>query len=52
MRTLLDEVRKAGEHSVVWDGATNAGQLVASGVYFLRLIQGKQVRVRKLLVLN
>jgi photosystem II stability/assembly factor-like uncharacterized protein len=52
VRTLLDEVRQPGEHSVVWDGATNAGQLVASGVYFYRLTRNGEVRVRKLLLLN
>jgi len=52
VRTLLDEVREPGEHAVVWDGTTNAGQLVASGVYFYRLTRNGEIRVRKLLVLN
>ena len=37
IRTLVDGVREIGEHSAVWDGRDNAGQEVASGVYFCRL---------------
>ncbi len=37
VRTLLDEPRGAGPHSVHWDGRDDAGQPVASGVYFYTL---------------
>jgi len=52
VRTLVDEIREPGEHSVVWDGASNAGEPVASGVFFVRLTGNGEFRVRKLLVLN
>ena len=37
VRTLLDGPQPAGDQSVSWDGRTDTGQAVASGVYHLRL---------------
>jgi hypothetical protein len=37
VRTLLDREVAAGEHPLSWDGRTDAGTDVASGVYFARL---------------
>jgi len=36
--TLVDEQRDGGFHPVRWDGTDSAGRVVASGVYFARLI--------------
>jgi flagellar hook assembly protein FlgD len=35
--TLVDEVRAAGEHSVMWDGTDRGGRSVAAGTYLYRL---------------
>lgn len=35
--SLRDEMQNVGFHDVVWNGRNNAGQTVASGVYFYRL---------------
>ncbi len=48
VRTLVDEVRQAGNHSVEWDATTDAGDRVASGVYFYRLSAGGHVASRKM----
>jgi len=37
VRTLVDGEAEPGEHTVIWDGATDAGQRAASGVYFVRM---------------
>jgi hypothetical protein len=37
VRTLHDGVREAGMHRVVWDGTSESGDEVASGVYYCRL---------------
>ena len=52
VRLLLDEVRSAGVHTVVWDRTDEAGQHVASGVYLCCLEAGKFTAVRKLLVVR
>ena len=36
VRTLVDGVRNAGEHSIVFDGRDMAGRSLASGVYLVR----------------
>ncbi|MBI1803700.1 MAG: T9SS type A sorting domain-containing protein [Ignavibacteriae bacterium] len=35
--TLVDEVRDAGFHTLVWNGTTDNGLAVSSGVYFIRM---------------
>jgi len=37
IKTLVDEVRSAGDNSVRWDGTDLSGRSVASGTYFARL---------------
>ena len=40
IRSLLSRTMVSGEHVVAWDGRNDAGELVASGVYFYRLQAG------------
>lgn len=40
VRVLADGERRAGHHSEVWNGAHEAGQMVAPGLYFARLEAG------------
>jgi hypothetical protein len=40
VRTLLDAVLGAGAHTAYWNGQSDAGHRVASGVYFCRLASG------------
>jgi hypothetical protein len=37
VRSLLNDVRGAGEHLVTWDGRDDAARRLASGMYFVRL---------------
>jgi hypothetical protein len=36
VRTLVDQTKDAGHHSVVWDGRNDRGETLGSGVYFVR----------------
>jgi hypothetical protein len=47
VRTLLDESRSAGRHDVVWEGRSDQGRRVASGVYLLRLEANGAVETRR-----
>ncbi len=40
VRTLIDEKRKQGYYSAIWDGADNRGDLAASGTYFCLITAG------------
>jgi len=52
MRTLLDENRGAGRHSLIWDGKNESGHSLSSGNYFLRLDAGDRTVVRRITLLN
>lgn len=51
IETLVDQALPAGEHVVTWNGTSESGQAVASGIYFMRLETTgfKQVRQMTLL---
>ncbi len=48
VRTLVDTIMPAGAHTVPWDGRTDAGTAVASGVYFARLRTEAGTRTQQL----
>jgi hypothetical protein len=55
VRSLLNERKEVGEHSVVWDGRDDEGRDCATGVYFARITQWDEPRLsskRKLLLLR
>ncbi|MCB2229593.1 T9SS type A sorting domain-containing protein [bacterium] len=52
VRTLLEDYRSAGSYSVVWDGRSDGGDRVSSGVYFYRLTAGETRESRKMLLLR
>ncbi|MCA9755553.1 MAG: 5'-nucleotidase C-terminal domain-containing protein [Candidatus Eisenbacteria bacterium] len=50
--TLFDGVQAAGNHEVVWNGRSDSGSLVASGMYFGRLSTSEAVALGKTLVVR
>jgi len=55
VRTLVDDVREpaqGGLHSVVWYGESQAGEEVASGVYFYKLVTPGFTKTRKMVLLK
>ena len=49
---LVDEVKPAGEHSVVWDGKDDNGRSMASGLYFCRMEAGGKSLNQKMTLLK
>lgn len=41
IRRLMDGQQEAGRHRAIWDGRDDRGHLVASGIYFARLVAGE-----------
>jgi hypothetical protein len=49
---LVDEIRRPGHYSTVWNGCDRHGRPVAAGVYFCRFATDGLVAVRKMLLLK
>ena len=52
VRTLLSGEKGPGYHSVVWDGMSDGGERVASGVYFARLTAMDEEHQAKMVLLK
>ena len=52
IRTLVDEIKPAGQYSVVWDGRDEQGHLVSSGLYFYIMRCGNAKQVRRMLFMK
>lgn len=52
VRTLFNGIADAGEDHAVWNGKDNAGETVATGVYFYRLASKNFTATRKMVFLK
>jgi hypothetical protein len=52
LKTLVDELQKAGFKTVHWDGKDDQGEEVASGIYFYRLKAGDYFETKKMVLLR
>jgi hypothetical protein len=52
VRTLVDEVQKAGYKRLVWDGRDGQGKAVASGMYLYRLRTDDNQATKKMMMLK
>jgi hypothetical protein len=52
VRTLVDENKKAGFHSIAWNGIDNFGKSVSSGVYMYRMQTTGFHQTRKMMLMK
>ncbi|MCH7690660.1 MAG: M6 family metalloprotease domain-containing protein [candidate division Zixibacteria bacterium] len=52
VKTLVDKVQSPGSYTVEWQGDTDSGSKVASGIYFYRLILGPEMQTKKMMLLK
>ncbi|HEX9972120.1 MAG TPA: FlgD immunoglobulin-like domain containing protein [bacterium] len=52
VRILVNEVKGAGSHSVLWDGSNDDGQMMSNGVYLYKLKSDSRAEVRKMLFIK
>lgn len=52
VRTLVNDTRDAGYHSVRWDGTNGNGESVSSGVYFYTLTTDADMATRRMMLLK
>jgi hypothetical protein len=52
VRTIESGARSSGPHTSLWNGRDDAGQAVASGVYYVRLAGENEMLTRKIVMLK
>ena len=52
VRDLVESSQEAGEYQITWNATDNAGESVASGLYFAKVIAGDHTATRKMLLLR
>jgi len=52
VRTLLNEQREPGHHSVIWNGTDDSGRALSSGIYFYRIVAGENTATRRMLLMK
>ncbi|TFH65256.1 MAG: T9SS type A sorting domain-containing protein [Candidatus Zixiibacteriota bacterium] len=52
VKTLESGMQSAGTYETTWDGTNQAGQEVASGIYFYRIKAGENIETRKMVLLK
>jgi C1A family cysteine protease len=52
VRRLVDVNRPAGDYATVWDGISDEGEAVSSGIYFYRLMADGRELARKMILLR
>lgn len=52
VRTLKDEIESPGTYKITWDGRSESGDAVSSGVYLYRFQTDENVQTRKMLLLK
>jgi hypothetical protein len=50
--TLVNDVREAGIHSVVWKGLDDSGRSVGSGIYFYRMTTDNYTSTQKMILMK
>lgn len=52
IRTLVNESKAPGNHSVVWTGTDDNGRSVSSGIYFYKMQAGKYTSTKKMIMMK
>ena len=52
VRSLVNNVKEAGEHTVVWNGTDDNGRAVSSGVYYFKMNAGKYSSTKKMIMMK
>jgi hypothetical protein len=52
VKTLIDDVKEAGYHALIWNGLDNSGVAVSSGIYYYRMVTGSFVETKKMVLLR
>ncbi len=52
VKSLVDKTVSAGDHKIIWQGDSDSGSSVSSGVYFVKMITGNHIETRKIVLMK
>ncbi len=56
IKTLVNEVKETGSHTVIWNGSDNSNKSVSSGVYFYKMVSegniGRYTSTKKMILMK
>jgi flagellar hook assembly protein FlgD len=52
VKSLMNESREAGNHSIVWNGTDNTGRSIGSGIYYYKMQAGSYSSTRKMVLMK
>ena len=52
VKTLVNETKAAGDHTVVWNGTDASGRSVSSGMYYYKMYAGKYSSTKKMILMK
>ena len=52
VKTLVNETKDAGQFSVKWNGTTDRGESVGSGVYIYEIITPQYISTKKMVIIK
>lgn len=52
IKTLMNQIQPKGDHTVAWNGVSNIGETVSSGVYFLQFESNQYSKNNKLVLIK
>lgn len=52
VKVLVDEVKRPGYHTTIWDGTSGSGNLVPSGIYFYKISAGDFTVTKKMILVR
>jgi len=52
VKSLVDEMKEAGYHAVIWNGLDNNNTPVTSGIYYYRMVTDSHVEIKKMVLLR
>jgi len=52
IKSLVDSHQSAGSYQVIWDSTNDNGNPVTSGLYFIRLTNGNNTKIRKVVLVR
>ncbi|RLC55122.1 MAG: hypothetical protein DRH89_08335, partial [Candidatus Cloacimonadota bacterium] len=52
VKTLINDYKIAGDHTLVWEGTNNANHKVSSGIYFYKMKSGNYSSTKKMILMK